>query len=556
MSAKNVPKHGTVPKHGPPLKQDTAAKRENPTTPSWLRPWMFVALVILLVSCVRIRLLETPLERDEGEYAYAGQLILHGIPPYQLAYNMKFPGTYAAYAGIMAIFGQTISGIHLGFLFLNAATIFLVYLLGKRLVSSTTGVASAAAYALLSLGAGVYGTQAHATHFVVAAALGGMLVLLRALASPRSSTLFWSGMLFGIAVLMKQHAVLFVAFGVVYLVWEHGSNRRTEGLSLVRKLTGFLGGVLTPLAVTGLLLWRAQVFSKFWFWTISYAREYALEQSFSGGIAAFRSAVPTVVGPNAAIWIVALAGILSIWWRRDNRGTAAFLTALLLFSFLAVCPGLYFREHYFVLLLPVVALLAGTAVAALERWSRSPSLTYGVFCAVLLVSVLQQQDFLFRMTPFEVSRAMCGTNPFPEAVQVAKFIRDHSAKSARVAVLGSEPEILFYADRLPATGYIYTYGLMENQPFALPMQNEFIRDVEASRPEYLVLVDVASSWLERPDSPKRLMEWWGSTGIQSYKPVGVADIISPDHTEYRWENVETYNSRPHPAIWIYKRKAA
>jgi len=45
-------------------------------------------------------------ERDEGEYADAGQLILQGVPPYTLAYNMKFSGTYAAYAVIMAIFGQ------------------------------------------------------------------------------------------------------------------------------------------------------------------------------------------------------------------------------------------------------------------------------------------------------------------------------------------------------------------------------------------------------------------------------------------------------------------
>jgi len=32
------------------------------------------------------------------------------IPPYQLAYNMKFPGTYAAYAGIMALFGKPRQG--------------------------------------------------------------------------------------------------------------------------------------------------------------------------------------------------------------------------------------------------------------------------------------------------------------------------------------------------------------------------------------------------------------------------------------------------------------
>ena len=72
--------------------------------------WALATIVFTLVVAIRIRLLGIPLERDEGEYAYAGQLILQGIPPYKLAYNMKFPGTYAAYALIMSIFGQTISG--------------------------------------------------------------------------------------------------------------------------------------------------------------------------------------------------------------------------------------------------------------------------------------------------------------------------------------------------------------------------------------------------------------------------------------------------------------
>src|SRR5437016_11576238 len=76
--------------------------------------WILLAIVIAVVVFIRIRLLGIPLERDEGEYAYAGQLMLQGIPPYKLAYNMKFPGTYAAYAVIMSIFGQTIFGIHLG----------------------------------------------------------------------------------------------------------------------------------------------------------------------------------------------------------------------------------------------------------------------------------------------------------------------------------------------------------------------------------------------------------------------------------------------------------
>ena len=94
--------------------------------------WLFLVLIILFVVFVRIRLLEIPLERDEGEYAYMGQLILQGIPPYGEAYNMKFPGTYLMYAVIMAIFGQTIEGIHIGLIIVNCAAIVLMYLLGPE----------------------------------------------------------------------------------------------------------------------------------------------------------------------------------------------------------------------------------------------------------------------------------------------------------------------------------------------------------------------------------------------------------------------------------------
>ena len=50
-------------------------------------------------------------------------------------------------------------------------------------------------------------------------------------------------------------------------------------------------------------------------------------------------------------------------------------------------------------------------------------------------------------------------SPFPEAIQIANYIRTHTGKDSRIAILGSEPEIPFYADRRSATGYIYMYGL-------------------------------------------------------------------------------------------------
>lgn len=91
-----------------------ATRRERPNTRPLLRIawWVVFVFVLITVIAIRLRLLGIPLERHEGEYAYAGQLPLHGIPPYQLAYKMKFPGVNAAYALIMALFGQTPAGVH------------------------------------------------------------------------------------------------------------------------------------------------------------------------------------------------------------------------------------------------------------------------------------------------------------------------------------------------------------------------------------------------------------------------------------------------------------
>src|ERR1700676_3462634 len=93
--------------------------------------WVYGLLLVLILffALIRFHLRQCPLERDEGEYAYAGQLMLQGVPPYQLVYSMKLPGTFAAYAAILALFGQTPTGVHLGLLLVNAATTLLVSLL-------------------------------------------------------------------------------------------------------------------------------------------------------------------------------------------------------------------------------------------------------------------------------------------------------------------------------------------------------------------------------------------------------------------------------------------
>mgnify|MGYP003299295094 CR=1 FL=1 len=80
------------------------------------------------------------------------------------------------------------------------------------------------------------------------------------------------------------------------------------------------------------------------------------------------------------------------------------------------------------------------------------------------------------MGPLFACRSMYGANPFPEALKIAEYLRNHSSPAARIAVLGSEPEIYFYAARHSATGYIYMYPLMEPQPFAERMRDRNVRN--------------------------------------------------------------------------------
>src|SRR5580692_12860814 len=86
-----------------------------PSGKGWETYWCVGALLLVMVffAFVRVRLRDIPLERDEGEFAYVGQLMLQGNPPYKIACNMKLPGTYAAYAAMMAVFGESAAGIRI-----------------------------------------------------------------------------------------------------------------------------------------------------------------------------------------------------------------------------------------------------------------------------------------------------------------------------------------------------------------------------------------------------------------------------------------------------------
>jgi len=509
--------------------QEIIGESEAPTPErhGWRCGLLVVLLVTLLFATIRWRLRDMPLERDEGEYAYAGQLILQGIPPYQIAYNMKLPGTYVAYAVIMGIFGQTAAGIHQGLLLANALTILLLFALGKRLLGTLAGAVAAATYALLSAGPWVNGCAGHATHFVVLLAMAGLWVLLSGLEQNQPWKIFAAGLLLGLAVVAKQPGAALVLFGALYLLYAGGWSWKQLQQSL-RRLAWFGGGAVLPFALTCLVLWRAGVFPKFWFWTFAYAYEYGTKVSPAEGWGFFLAKIPLIVEPVAGVWIFAAIGLAAFLWSGKARTHAFFLLGFFVFSCLAVSAGLYFRRHYFILMLPALSLLVGLGVSASAtllgqgkpgRWRLY--LPVALFAGAFAYAIYQQSYFFFRADPDSASRMVYWREPFPEARELGNYIRENSPASAQIAVLGSEPEILFYARRRSASGYLYTYGLTENQKYARVMQREVIQEIEAARPEFLIFVE---DWVVQPGADQSIFHWSRQYVAEHYQLLGVMRV--------------------------------
>ena len=260
------------------------------------------------------------------------------------------------------------------------------------------------------------------------------------------------------------------------------------------------------------------------------------------------------------VWCFAAIGILAVIIDRGKGAPLSFAFSLLGWSFVGASAGLYYRKHYFILLLPAVCLLAGTAMKCLaDRIARRaqlgrPSVVPAALFAVgYLASLYTQRAEFFLLSPAGVIRHQYGGNPFPEAIEFGRYIREHSEAGAQVAVLGSEPEIYFYAARHSATGYIYTYGLMEEQRYASRMQQEMMDEIEKAKPEYLVTVVVPTSWLRKPNSDTAILYWTEKYISEEYRAVGVAEIGMT--TNYRWEgDASGYIARSKYSMYLYKRR--
>jgi hypothetical protein len=520
---------------------------------------IFLGLILIFIGYIRIRLLSFPLERDEGEYAYFGQLILQGFPPYSLAYNLKLPGTYYSYAFIMFLFGQTTVGIHMGLLLINLGSIVLLFLIAKKLFNDFVAILAAASFGVLGCSPAMLGQAAHATHFVTFFMLAGVYLLILAFEKNKLHHYLLSGAMMGMAFLMKQSGIFFTIFGCVMIALFCLSTSKML-LSGMLRFACYVVGFFIPIGLIFLIMYFSGVFEKFWFWTMTYPGVYAARIPVSEAWTYFTMSFIPIVKSSMGLWIGAALGAFSLFFYPGKIRSRIFTGVFLFFSLLTVMPGFYFRSHYFIPFLPVIGILCGVVLDLLnQKIQKSFSfITYVsgfIFFLLVANTLASNKEYYFTNDPVMLCKRIYAGNPFTESIPIAKYLEENTTEKDKVCVFGSEPQIYFYAKRHAASGFIYMYDLVFDHKYVNKLQEEMFRDVEKAKPRFIVFVSCPFSWLPEKGASDTVFSWIDAYIRENrYLPTCIADISNDGSTNYIW-NEEALRYRPQSGtnITVLKR---
>ena len=441
-------------------------------------------LVAALVIYVRLHYADMAMERDEGEYAYAGSQILRGGFPFKDFYNMKLPGVYYSYAIIFAVLGKSVTAVRLSVLFLNLISAGLMIKLGEKWINTRAGWLAGAFYLLFSMGDPVQGIIANCEHFVVFFLLLNLWFLTK-------EKYFLAGLTAALTIFMKQQGVILLCFAFIYLVVLLISKRK-EGF-LIKKIGLLSLGFILPFALFFAAVWYKGVFVAFKYFAIDYAKAYINihkpYNDFSTLLAMFHDNEGFYLAGKVALVMAIIAGI---FYKKIDFKMALnplFLVIFLGFSYVAILPGWYYRPHYYQYLIPAMAFLLAfgwSFYASLsEKWTFK-ALYMGLLLWCFADTLDRQQAFLFKLTPEELCYRMYGNERFHELRIVGNIIKQNSQKTDTLGLMGHEPQMFFYADRVSASGYMYGYPFLEDQPYNMDMANQYNKEIKTNKPKWFV----------------------------------------------------------------------
>lgn len=520
------------------------------------------ALVLISTVVFRLHLLHLPIDRDEGEFAYAGWRMLRGGIPFLDFYNMKMPGIYVFYALLFSVFGSTVAAIRAGLIFVNLANTFLIYRLTRNFSSTPSGIRGASSdlrtgifasicYLILSVQVELQGTSTHAEHVAMLFVLSGLLFF-------TSARFFWSGVLLGIAFIVKQPSASFIILAVLFLSIEKYRNQ-IQTRDFLKSISLFVSGALLPFLITTILLITAGAEKNFYLFAFQYAKEYVSYLTLQDGISNFNFILSNAITPNLFLWMIVPVGAVVLFFQRANNGVKKLW--FFLFSFFAVSAGYYFRPHYFQFLIPASAMLVASALVAGEKFFNQKNglsafrflpLAYLIFG--MSFYIYNERSVISKESNEEAIRIIYGQDFFNATKSAGEFIAKHSSENSSVAIFGAEPEIWFYSKRKAASGFLYVYPLLEHQKFAPMMRQQFYDEVKKSQPEILVYTSNEGTWYADNNVHAEMFNWYKQFRDSSFKRIGLINIPYDKPTTYDWSGDTTAPVFEENYIEICKRK--
>src|ERR1051326_5470585 len=142
----------------------------QPKTSSRLRAKRCVLaslFLVVLTAALRLPLLDVPLERDEGEYAYIGWRVSHNELPYRDWVDQKPPAVFWVYRAALMLPLPPVRAIHVVGLAFWAATSCALFLLGRLVTSNEWAFFGAALFSLLSADPHIQANAANTETFML-----------------------------------------------------------------------------------------------------------------------------------------------------------------------------------------------------------------------------------------------------------------------------------------------------------------------------------------------------------------------------------------------------
>ncbi|MBI2722706.1 MAG: glycosyltransferase family 39 protein [Bacteroidetes bacterium] len=521
--------------------------------------------LIFLVVLIRSKFLLIPFERDEGAYSYYGKLLLQGGIPYKDFYEQKFPGIFYFYAFIVGIFGETVKGMHIGFTILNILTIIFLFFASKRMFSPLAGAITAISYAIVSLTPNLSGFTVQSEHGVAFFTSLGIFFYSFVVKKSDWKYLLLMGIALGCAFMVKTTGIFLVFWGGGVIVTDFLCEKKPKVIKeFFRRTFIYSIGVLLIIGIFFLIVGIKGAYKEMIYWSIEVPKQYVSTIKWEDGKKYLEYTYDTITKEYKLFWVHAFFALIIVFLRGISSRIKFMSVSLLFFSVLTIFPGYYFYGHYWIQILPGLAIGSGITFYIVNEFIKntmgfkSEKVKYiyiSIFIILFLMHLNKLKDYYFNPNYDRILRTVYGNNPFPETAKIADYINANSSAEDNIVAIGSEPQLYFYTKKRCPSRHAYFTALVFGSQHHAQWQREFVKDVEKANPRYVIFYNHPISLMVQPNADKYLFEWFNKFITEGYKVIGIVDMVEGYMlSTYVWhEQLETYKPQGPNIIYIYER---